>query len=172
MLHLLMIGWKHACDTQWLWSLAIVPVKTFPFSQTSNNCHKFNPGIILISIRCNMWYVELVWCELGGFQTDRICLLFIVQTYKAHQSFWEPVRWRLSTWPSVSKSLGKPLSSCRAPIQDGLVFSPKIRLLWVWIPPRTKLRGVSDFTKYNVIFQPHKLLYYSAVLKQCTPHEK
>ena len=45
-----------------------------------------------------------------------------------------------STWPPRSKAqLGKPLSSCRTPRQDGLVVSLKIRGLWVWIPPTIKL---------------------------------
>ena len=50
---------------------------------------------------------------------------------------------------SKIKSLGRKLSSWRAPRQDGLVVCPKLRGLWVRIPPRTKLSGVSDFTKYR-----------------------
>ena len=45
------------------------------------------------------------------------------------------------------KNLGKQLSSCRAPRQDGFGVCPKIRSLWVQIPLRTKLSGVSDLKK-------------------------
>ena len=41
---------------------------------------------------------------------------------------------------------------------DGFVTSPKIRRLWVWIPPRTKLSGASDFTKYYYCSVPIQLI--------------
>ena len=90
------------------------------------------------SIRPSCHYQSRVGWKIGGECTD-VGLLhdYIVKT--AHS--WH--------WTFQIKTLGKQLSSCCAPGPDGLDVCPKIRRLWVRVPPRTKTWWLRDLKIYR-----------------------